>query len=299
MVENTNAAPDAAAAAAAAASAAAAAAAAKAGGDPWYKGADDAVIGHLTAHGWDKKTPAEAALEAAKSHFNLQKLAGGGVDKLAKIPEANDAEGWKSFFQKIGVPAKAEEYKFEGVKSADGKELSADQQTWLRNLASGLNLRPADALKLGSEYVKHSDEAAATAKAESTAAIVSDKAKLEANWGQPGTPQFDANMFVARQTAAKLGFTSEQIDKFQKLDGVGYATTMEMFRKIGAATGEAKWVNSGGPAGGVMTVEEAKAKQEQLLSDLAWAAAYSAGDKTKLTEMLALSTIIAGAGRRT
>src|SRR5450759_2396281 len=70
----------------------------------WYDGAAPELIGHLQSHGWDKGTPAAAALAAVQAHQNAAKLIGHPPDKLARIPEPNDEAGWKGFYEKIGTP---------------------------------------------------------------------------------------------------------------------------------------------------------------------------------------------------
>lgn len=270
---------------------------------PWYEGADAEVLGNLQTHGWDKKTAAEAALAAAKSHMEAAKLIGGPPDKMLRIPEANDATGWKNFWAKLGTPADPKTgYDFKNIKFGDGSELTPEFQEQVRGIASKLNLRPTDAQSLAQELVKIMDAEDANSAASHTAEIAKQKTALEQNWGGPDTPQFKANMFVAQSAAQKLGIPKEAIDTLQNMEGVGYASVMEMFRKIGEATGEAKFI-TGGATGGVggqtiMTVEQAVARQAALKSDSVWVQKYLSGDATAIQEMNALNIVIANSMTR-
>lgn len=266
--------------------------------EPWFKGADEATIGHLQAHGWDKKTASEAAIEAAKSHFNLQKLQGVPADKLARIPDPTDAAGWQAFWGKLGVPADKKGYDFKAVKFANGDELDTGFQEWLQDRAASLHLRPTDALQLAQDLVKRMDGDDAQEAAANTTKLAAEKAELEKDWGgPPGTPKFDANMWAARQTAMKLGVDPAAVEALQKMDGVGYAKVMQMFRKIATATGEAEFITGTGekPNTAYMTRTEAMARKTMLLNDAAWVTRYTSGDAVALQEMTNLLAIEAGA----
>ena len=279
-----------AAAAAAATAATAAAAAAAAAAPKWYDGADPALVGHLQSHGWDVKTPTEAALEAVKAHQNAAKLIGHPPEKIARIPEPNDEAGWKTFYEKLGAPTDAKQYDFSSVKFDDPA-----QGDFVRAQAAALHLNQNAALTLAQNVAKNAATAAAAALAEQTAALATDREALMKSWGANA----DANLFVVRQTAAALGVTKEQVDALEKMDGMGYAKVMEMFRNIGSKIGEDTFVRSTSPnsAGAMMSGEQAAARKAELLSDSAWTARYMAGGKAELREMTAVNTVLLAAGK--
>ena len=275
------------AAAAAAAASAAAAAAAAGGAKPWYDGADPALIAHLSTHGWDKKSEKEAALAAAQSHFQAQKLVGVSPDQLLRMPkDANDADGWQKVYEKLGVP---KEYKFEGLKFADGKEPEKSYVDFIAQTAKDLHLTQNAAQDLAQRLIKSMDAAVAEETAEETAARQLGVDELKKAWG----PNWDAHMFVAQRAAQSLGVTPEQLAELQT--GVGYPKVMEMFRSIAAKLGEDTIVRQDGPNGGaIMTRDQAAGKRAELLADKAWAQRYTEGGKKELAEMTALNTIIVG-----
>lgn len=255
----------------------------------WFDGADPEIIGHLQAHGWDRKDAKTAALEAVQSYRKAQQLLGAPPDQLLRFPKPEDEDGWKKVYEKLGVPNDPKEYDFAAVKFADGTPLDEDFAGFIRGEAQKLHLNKTDALAFASDLVKRFEAEESSDKAEKTASLAQEKAKLQANWGV----NFEANQFVSKQAAQKLGVTPEQIAALEGV--VGYASVMEMFRGLGVKMGEDKFV-LGGPNGnsGIMSVDEAKAKRTDLMQDVAWKTKYLNGDGAAKREMLALNTIIAG-----
>jgi hypothetical protein len=279
----------AAAAAATAAATATAAAAAAAAAPKWYAGADPALIGHLQSHGWDAKSPTDAALEAVKAHQNAAKLIGHPPEKVARIPEPNDEAGWKTFYERLGAPTDAKAYDFSKVTFADPA-----QGDFVRAQAAALHLNQDAALVLAQNVVKNAATAAASSLAEKTAAIELERTALKKDWGANEA----ANLFTVRRTAEALGITKEQVDALEKMEGVGYTKVMQMFLNIGQKMGEDTFVRNTAPGGaGVMSGEQASARRQELLTDSAWTARYQAGGKKELAEMLAVQTVLLAAGK--
>ena len=265
------------------------AAAAAAPAAKWFDGADPALIGHLQSHGWDVKTPTEAALEAVKAHQNAAKLIGHPPDKVARIPEPNDEAGWKTFYERLGAPTDAKAYDFSKVTFADPA-----QGDFVRAQAAALHLNQDAALVLAQNVVKNAATAAASSLAEKTAAIELERTALKKDWGANEA----ANLFTVRRTAEALGITKEQVDALEKMEGVGYTKVMQMFLNIGQKMGEDAFVRNTAPGGsGVMSGEQAAARKAELLSDSAWTARYQSGDKVALREMLAVQTVLLAAGK--
>lgn len=262
-----------------------------AGGDkPWYDGAAAEDVGYLQNRGWDKVDAKTAALNAAKAHREAEKLIGAPADKIIRIPnDPNDAEAMRQVRLRLGMPQDEKGYDFTPLKHADGSALTdAEKATWQKK-AYGLGLRPSDALAFVQESIKEADDAKAAPTAELQAKIAAEKTKLAQNWGA----NYEANLFVAKQTAAALGVSPEVLEALGNT--VGLAATMEMFRNIGTKIGEDKFVMSHLPGNtGVMTKEQAIDKKRALMNDRVWADAYLKGDAAKLAEMTALNTMIVG-----
>ena len=261
------------------------------GGKPWFDGAAAEDIGYFQNRGWDKVDAKTAAFNAAKAHREAEKLIGAPADKVIRLPnDPNDAEAWRGVRLKLGMPQDAKGYgeSLKVVKHADGSDLTPAEVTAWSEKAFKLGLRPADALTLVSESVKESDTGRNDSATEKAGKLAAQKSELAKNWG----PNFDANMFVAKQTAGALGVTPEQVAALEGV--VGYDKVMEMFRTIGTKIGEDKFVISNGNGGtpGVMTREQAVDRKAALMNDKVWVDAYLNGDAAKAQEMTALNTMI-------
>ena len=139
--------------------------------------------------------------------------------------------------------------------------------------------------------VKLNDAKLTEEQAVKAGVIDTERAALQKSWGV----NFEPNKFVAQKGAQKLGFTLEQVAALEST--AGYAATMEALRRVGELSGEAKWVQSGGPGGGVMTREQAMDAKQKLMGDTAFVARYNNGDVVAYREMQALDVIITPADR--
>lgn len=250
--------------------------------------ADATLVGFVQSKGWDKLDPAAAAIAAVQSYQEAQKFIGQAPDRLAVLPkDASDTEAWTNLRSKLGVPADAKDYDFSGVKLADGNAPSEDVLSWARQTAHALNLPKDAAPEFVNAILKRELDTAAAKAADLSARADLEKAELAKNWGA----NMDANKFLARRGAEKLGLDPEMVDLIE--GQAGYAKTMEAFRKVGELAGEARFVNSDA-GNGVMTREQAMSRKAELMNDKAWAASYLDGDAAKNREMMALNTLIVG-----
>ena len=279
------AAPD---AAATAATAAAAAAAAKS--VSWFAGADAETIGHLQTHGWHDKPAAEVALAAVKAHREAAKFIGVPPEQLVRLP-ANQADqtAMASVWERLGAPKDASGYDLSSVKFTDGTELDPAFATFFKELAASYHLPKDTATAVAAQFTKYLDGQEAAGASEKTAELAAAHDRLSKNWGN----NLEANKFVAKQAAAALGVTPVEIEALEGL--VGYDRVMEMFRNIGARTGEAKFVQGEHPVGnGVMTRDQAVSRRADLMSDKQWRDRWASGDKAAQREMLGLNVLISG-----
>lgn len=273
--------------------AAAAAAAAAAGALPWYNGADADTIGHIQNRGWDKLTPAEAALNAVKSHREAEKHLGAPADQLLRMPkDAADAEGWARVNERFNVPKEAKDYDFTAIKLAGDKALPTALTEALAPALQSARVGKDVAPEVVKAIAKYLDTQDATAITDKTAALNADRESLKINWGS----NVEANLMIAKQAAAALGVKPEAVAALESV--VGYAATMEMFRNIGTKIGEDNFIRNPAPGGtGVMSAEQAQATMTERQNDAAWVAKLQAGDQTALKEFNNLTTMIAAARR--
>lgn len=263
------------------------------GGKPWYDGAAAEDVGYFQNRGWDKVDAKTAAFNAAKAHREAEKLIGAPADKIIRLPnDPNDAEAWRGVRLKLGMPQDDKGYAdtLKVVKHADGSDLKPEEVAALSQRAFKLGLSKADALTYVSETIKDGDTSRSSSTVELEGKLAVEKTKLADNWGT----KYEANMFVAKQTAIALGVTPEQIAALEK--AVGYSAVMEMMRNIGSKIGEDRFVNTvlnnGAPA--IMSKEQAVDRKTSLMADKAWVKSYLDGDTAKKAEMTALNTMIVG-----
>lgn len=261
------------------------------GTKPWYDGkiTDPEIIGHITTKGWDKD-PVEAAIQGITAHRAAEKMIGVPANELVRIPKADAPEAEvKAYWQKLGAEADASKYDLSPIKRADGSALDENLATAIRNSAAAHSVPKGQVLGFAQDIVKHLDGIEIEKATVTAGNLAKQKEALVQNWG----PNYEANLFVAKQAAAKLGITSEAVAALEKSEG--YDKVMEMFRTIGTKIGEDRFVNNPGGGGGtVMSKDQAVARLAELKADKVWTAAYLAGDAAKKREMEALNLLING-----
>ena len=257
---------------------------------PWYAGiADQEVVGHLQTQGWDKLTPAEAVANAVKAARDNATFNGVPATELLRRPKAEDAAGTKAFWEALGAPKDAAGYDFSTVKFADGTLPDQAFTDFMRTTAAELNLPAPTAAQVASSLVKFMEAQDAAEAAETSAALQVQKDALTADWGANA----EANTFIARQAAAKLGVDQTAIDALQKV--VGFDKVMQMFLNIGTKIGEDKFVVNPNPSiPGVMSVSQAKAQKAELMKDDAFKTRFLAAEAAAVRQMQALDVLIAG-----
>jgi hypothetical protein len=264
------------------------------GGDkPWFEGYDADSVAHIQTRGWDKLSLKDAVAQAVKAHREAEKLIGVPQDQLLRFPkDANDKEAWSKIHARLGVPADPKEYDFAGVKFSDGTELDQAFADRVRGLATKYHLSKDDAKGLASDLVKSIEEDEGTETNDYAAKLAQEKDALTKNWGA----NYNANMIVAQNAAAKLGLTPEEVAALEKT--TSYSRVMEMFRNVGVRMGEDKFINNGGGGGSnPMTKEQAQATLDQRQADSEWVKKLDAGDSATVQEFDNLTRLIAGVGR--
>lgn len=261
--------------------------------DPGYATLDAETKGWFENRGLDKKPLFDAVLDAAKGHREAEKHIGAPANELVRLPKDPNSPEWAKVWQRLGAPEKADGYDFTGVKMADGTDLPDAIRDALRPAIAAAGTPKDRAPEIVKGVVKYLDGVKAADAADATAKLATEREALAVNWGK----NIEANMFIAKQGAAKAGVTPEMVEALEK--GLGYSKTMEVFRMLGEAMGEGRFVNNGGvPNAGVMTVEQAVSRIAELKVDTAWGTRYMNGDREAAREFDALTRIVASAGRR-
>lgn len=258
---------------------------------PWHQGKLDAeLLGHVQNKGWKAEDPIEVAVAAVRAHREAERHIGVPADQILRLPkDKNDEAGWKSVWDRLGAPAEAKDYDFTAVKSADGTAIDQAFADAIRQTAFELHIPKDAAPAFAQSVVKHLDGVKAASTQETQAKLGEERAALDRSWGK----NKDANMFVAKQAAAKLGVDPEAVAALENT--VGYAKVMEMFRKVGAQMGEDIFVDgshTGEPR--AMTREQAVARKSELMRDGDFAKRFLDGDAKAVREMTGIDRMIAG-----
>lgn len=270
---------------------------------PWYAGKaghDESLTALWTDKKWDVADPALVAIEASRAYQSAAKLVGAPPSELVRY-KPDDPQVMEGFYARQGVPKDVAGYVLEG-KRADGTTIEPAQLDAIRKTALDARLTVAQAKIVAENSVKYEAAAATAAKTANDAAVAADRAKLEASWGKDNV----ANKLYAIEGAkTALGGDTQQareaVGALEKV--IGYAATMEMFRKIGQGLHEPGAVGGQGGVGGGLngptTREDALREKSTLTSDPAWAKRwYTNGkDGPEARQMQRLDAIISGQAR--
>lgn len=268
-----------------AAPAAAPAAPAAGGATPWYGGFEPDLRGYIETKGFPSDAKGLSAL--ADGYRNLEKHFGVPPEKLLRLPDEADKDGWNKLHEKLGRPAKPEEYELPipaGVDDAYAKFISATMHEL------GITKKQAQALAAKqNEFVAGE---ATRQEAEYQATIEKQDGELHSKWGDA----YDKNIQIARGSFAELGLKPEAVDALEK--AMGFAGVMEFFHNIGSKIGEDKFVSANGAAGfaGKMSPAAAQARLDAIRTDPVLSSKYVNGDAALRAEMDLLHGVLARAG---
>lgn len=261
-----------------------------AGGEkPWFEPLDAEVKGYVQTRGLDKKTAAEAFVEAFKAHREAEKFIGAPANEMVRLPKDSNAPEWQGVYERLGKPKEAKDYDFSAIKRVGDKPLDDALADTIRKAAFDANVNKEGAVRVATEVVKYLDGVETAAAATNADKLATEKKSLNDNWGTNAA----ANMVVAQGAVRALGVDPTAVAALEKV--VGYAKVMEMFRNIGSKIGEDRFVNAGGGGNNnVMTKDQAVSEKETLMRDEAWRGRYLKGDVEAGRKMLALNKIITG-----
>jgi len=260
---------------------------------PWYEGKADAeTIGWLQNKGWDKD-PVVTAIEASKARREAERFLGTPPEQLLRLPkDPTDEAGWNAVRQRLGAPKEAKEYDFSTVKFADGTELDQAFTDRMRNALHKAGT-PKDAapgvVKEVVSFMDAADKAEADARAATQQA---ERAALQQEWGNNAEFNRLTAMQGARRAVGNDEKAAQVISAMEQ--AMGYKATMEFWRKIGSATSEDTFVESG-QGGNPVTMNGARARVQELKSDPDWVARYLKGSQKEVQEMNNLIQLISGA----
>ena len=172
----------------------------------------------------------------------------GKRDRLIEIPAPDATEDLKAQFRaKLGVPAKAEEYKIAEPKLPEGLKWSKPAEGEFRKLALEAGLNNEQANKLLAFDTQRTLNAVAqrqaAIKAQQEAQVKQDQqflAKLHGDWGD----KFEVNKQAAKDAMAKT--TTEELRKLLADRGVlDHPLVAQHFFSLGTKIGDTEFIPGG------------------------------------------------------
>lgn len=254
---------------------------------PWFDGLDPEVRGHIDNKGWKVDDPRAVVTEMAKAWKAAEKFVGAPADQVLKLPkDAADEAGWAAVRQRLGMPKEAKEYDFSSVKFSDGTELDQGFVDALRPALHKAGVAKEIAPEIVRAVVGFMDNADKIETETRNTTMRNEQAALQKEWGS----NFEFNRLTAMQGAKRLGVDEATVKQLES--SMGFAKTMEMFRKIGAGTNEDTFIQGG--TGNPTTTNGAIARKSELMSDPEFVKNYLAGRAKEVNEMNSLIQLISG-----
>lgn len=237
---------------------------------PWYSGiADEGLRGYMEVKGF------KDAGALADSYRNLEKLRGVPENELARIPKADDKDGWNAFYARLGRPDNAAGYELAIPEGDDGVFAKAAAE-WFHEAG----LSPAQAQLLAAKNNEYLASQVQAWEAEVAAQQDREMGELKTQWGAA----FDQNAEIARRGAKQFGVTEETMEKLE--GAMGTKGMLEFFHNIGSKLGEHK-VEGMGASDASFKLSPAAAQERirMLMQDKEWGAKYLAGGANEKAEM--------------
>lgn len=237
----------------------------------WFDTFSNADLkGYAGNKGW------ESPERAVESYFNLEKLHGVPPERLVKLP-GKDAkpEDWNPVWDRLGRPAKSEDYKLPVPEGQDPK-FAAEASKWFHEVG----LSPSQAAKLAEKWNAHVNGIGAQSQETYKARLTEEDGKLKTTWGAA----YEQNVGKAKLAAREFGVDVGAIDALEQT--WGFAKTMEFFHALGSKMGEASF-ETGGKAGGfnaALTPDQARDRINALRRDPDWANRYMKGGHEERAE---------------
>jgi hypothetical protein len=192
----------------------------------WYNSFEGEDLGYIQNKGWAKD---EGVKDMLNSYKNLEKMRGVPEDRILKLPEGEDPEGWNKIYEKLGKPSTVEEYAFQ---APEGAEIDNERLGWFSNTAHELNLNKQQHNKLVQAAIEYENNIYNVQEEKAEAQRVKEIANLKDRWGAA----YEEKLHLGKR--AFKAFASESaIEGLEKVMGSN-AEVIEMFSKIGESISE-------------------------------------------------------------
>jgi hypothetical protein len=238
----------------------------------WFEGLDPEHLEHATAKGWNKPLTPEIATGIVQAHRAAEKLIGTDPSLLLKLPKDASDPTYQSAYDRIvgmSVPKTPEEYKFDGIRFKNGSEFDADDQQFIRGLATKYKLPAAVARGIAEEMVGRAEANFDATNGQNETAKAGSMAALRGTWGA----DYDKNAFAASQAVDALKELGLAVPTGEGLDAPNFVKHMDGLVRLGAQLREANILRGSNvprdeTAG--MNAEQARAHFDELKGNREW-----------------------------
>lgn len=208
--------------------------------------------------------------DAIKSYQNLEKLTGVPPDQMLKLPKGDDPAAWNEVWNRLGRPAKAEDYKIP-LPEGDKGEFAKVAANWFHEAG----LTQAGATKLATKWNEF-QAAQMQANTEALAARdLKEVGELKAEWAT----DYDKHAAIVDKAAETFGMTPEQLAALKQ--SMGPKAAMNFMRNIGSKLGieDPNFVKGDGPTGFTnMSPQQAQEEMTRLRKDKLFAQEFNSPD---------------------
>lgn len=236
----------------------------------WFDSFPEEIRGVAQLKGW--QSPADAI----QSYANLEKLM--GADKAGRgvvLPKEDAApEEWGKFYDRLGRPQSADQYKLP-IPDGDTGEFAKTAAQWMHE--AGLNQKQAEMLAL-----KWNEAATQMQMSQANSVAVNaeqEMAQLQQEWGK----EYDANIEAARRATRQFGVEANTLERIE--NAIGTKEMLKLFANIGKGVGEDSFIDSSKSGGFGMSPEAARVRIGQLKGDPNWSSKYLGGDADAKAEL--------------
>ncbi len=236
------------------------------GGTPsdWTSTLNDDTRSYVQTKGF--KDPAAVV----DSYRNFEKLMGAPKERLLTLPDKEDAPEWAAIHDRLGRPAKAEDYKIE----VGPEVLSPEATTFLKNEFHKLGITQKQGETLMKNYGEYFKGEVGKTEVQNQATLQQQQNDLKKSWGAA----FDQNMQTAKNAAIAFKFDAGKIDALEA--ALGYDGVMNLLHDLGTKVGPHQFHggSGNGSSGGMLTPTQAQAEIKALRADPAFAGKFLAGE---------------------
>ncbi len=253
----------------------------------WYESLPADDLTYLKSKGWDK---AGAEPFMFDSYRNLEKLRGVSPDKLLKLPDVADKDGWTKVYDKLGRPESPDKYEY---KAPEGQQIDANRLSWFSKTAHELGLNKEQHNTLVNAALSFEGEMSKSMLEQQQQTFTAQTEQLKKEWGNA----YEERKLLAEQGLARyLDDNSEEaVKNMQQV--MGNAAVLKLFAKIGERMSEHTMPKTDGDRPFGLGPKQAQEKldilKSQIMSDKSRLDQYVAGkgfDFDEVQRLLRLAT---------